>query len=104
MPSTTQVELRETYGDRACLLRVMPLTGRRHQIRIHLSEQGYPLLGDSQYGGPAEQVLPKGALLRVGRVALHAAKLELPTREVFEAAWPADFREWVEQLRGQENE
>lgn len=92
-PSTTQVEVKENYG--GCFLaRAVPLTGRRHQIRVHLAGLGFPLLGDPQYGGPREL-----GGMRVERVALHAARLELPTREVFEAPWPEDFAGWVSRLR-----
>jgi 23S rRNA (cytosine1962-C5)-methyltransferase len=43
-----------------------PLTGRTHQIRVHATEQGFPILGDTLYGGTAAQ-----------RVFLHAAELTL---------------------------
>ncbi|PLY12117.1 MAG: RluA family pseudouridine synthase [Desulfuromonas sp.] len=36
------------------LVQVEPLTGRSHQIRVHFSEAGYPLIGDLRYGGPRE--------------------------------------------------
>jgi 23S rRNA-/tRNA-specific pseudouridylate synthase len=94
-PSATQVEVVRRAPD-AFLARVRPLTGRRHQIRIHLSRQGYPIWGDAQYGGERE---PRPGL-GVGRVALHAARLELPDGSRFEAPWPADFGEWVEELSG----
>ncbi|MEY2428622.1 MAG: rRNA (cytosine1962-C5)-methyltransferase [Verrucomicrobiota bacterium] len=60
-----------------------PVTGRTHQIRIHASEKGFPILGDTLYGGsPAE------------RVYLHAAELTLrhpaSGKEVTFAA-PSDF-------------
>src|SRR4051812_365190 len=42
-----------------------PLTGRTHQIRVHASENGFPIRGDALYGG-----------IGVGRVCLHAARLE----------------------------
>jgi 23S rRNA-/tRNA-specific pseudouridylate synthase len=84
----TQVEVRERFPD-VFLGRVSPLTGRRQQIRIHLSSEGFPLLGDVRYGGKS----------CVPRVALHALRLELPSRERFEAPWPADFEGWVGALR-----
>ena len=57
-------------------------TGRTHQIRVHLSHIGHPLIGDSTYGGrvrfpkKASQDL-KEALKNFGRQALHSKKLSL---------------------------
>jgi len=57
-------------------------TGRTHQIRVHLSHIGYPLLGDSMYGGrvrfpkKASEIL-KESLLGFKRQALHSKKLTL---------------------------
>jgi 23S rRNA pseudouridine1911/1915/1917 synthase len=63
-------------------VRVQLETGRTHQIRVHLTHAGYPIVGDRVYGGRLAQ--PKGATeeLRVAlrefpRQALHAAKLQL---------------------------
>jgi 23S rRNA pseudouridine1911/1915/1917 synthase len=74
-------------------------TGRTHQIRIHLSEQGHPLLGETVYirgyGGP---------LLAAPRLMLHAAELGFahPVDErpmLFEDPPPADFQETLARLR-----
>lgn len=95
--SITQIERRESYG--ACFLaRATPVTGRRHQIRIHLAGRGHALLGDVEYQGRKELVVGDRTLL-IGRVALHAARLELPGGESFEAPWPGDFQGWVDFLR-----
>jgi len=81
------------------LARVRPLSGKRHQIRIHLSKAGHSLWGDREYGGPA--VVDLGGLrLSIPRVALHAAELELPTGEKFIAPEPEDFALWSAVLRG----
>ncbi len=96
LASLTQVESKESFQG-AFLGRAYPQTGRRHQIRVHLAAQGCPLLGDPTYGGKKEW-----AGVSVPRVALHAARLELPTGEKFEAQWPEDFQSWVEAFRCQE--
>ena len=82
------------------------LTGRTHQIRVHLAEAGHPLLGDTVYGASRK---PKGrgveAQEAVGRQALHAWKLAFPhprTGKVLrvEAPVPADFTAALKLLRG----
>ncbi len=93
----TQVEVKECF-QQSFLGKVLPRTGRRHQIRIHLSNRGHPILGDSMYRG-LKQVSLGTSSLSVSRVALHAASLELPGGEVFEAPLPEDFCSWLDQLR-----
>ena len=56
------------------LLEVRPLTGRTHQIRVHLNSIGHPIVGDSLYGGKHH---PRPAGLE--RMFLHAQKLEFTT-------------------------
>ena len=60
------------------LLALSPVTGRTHQIRVHASHAGAPLLGDRDYGGPARVTLPTGRVLEPRRVALHAARVVIP--------------------------
>jgi len=64
------------------LVRAELETGRTHQIRVHLSHIGYPIVGDPEYGG--RRRLPAGAsselvaaLEGFRRQALHAARLKL---------------------------
>ena len=64
------------------------LTGRTHQIRVHLSAYGHPIVGDELYGSKIE----------AGRVMLHSWKLEFPhpkTGEIlkFRQAIPEEFRQ-----------
>jgi 23S rRNA pseudouridine1911/1915/1917 synthase len=75
-------------------------TGRTHQIRIHLSEAGHPVYGDSKYGPPFTSEEAR----RMRRLALHAATLgfDHPSdgrRLSFESQPPRDFEEVVGQLR-----
>jgi 23S rRNA-/tRNA-specific pseudouridylate synthase len=63
------------------LLAVAPQTGRTHQIRIHASGAGAPLLGDRVYGGPTRVTLATGRVLEPGRIALHAARVVVPGAE-----------------------
>lgn len=53
-------------NDKASLLNVQLLTGRTHQIRVHMSFIGHPILGDDLYGGSRELI---------GRQALHAKSI-----------------------------
>ena len=74
----------ETFGDVA-LVEARPLTGRTHQIRVHLRHAGAPLLVDPQYGRP-EPVTERrlgGAsdAVVLARTPLHASRLVLPGGE-----------------------
>ena len=63
------------------LLRVTLRTGRTHQIRVHLSENGHPVIGDKLYGrnpvggGPGRTAVEFAAARRMARQALHAQSL-----------------------------
>ncbi|WP_019638274.1 RluA family pseudouridine synthase [Paenibacillus fonticola] len=59
-PAVTHVELLEAYPA-ASLVRLTLGTGRTHQIRVHLSHAGHPLIGDALYGG-STKLLPHQAL------------------------------------------
>jgi 23S rRNA pseudouridine1911/1915/1917 synthase len=77
------------------LVEARPRTGRKHQIRIHLSQAGLPILGDAVHGGDARAA---------PRVMLHAARLQLrhplTGAELSVASpLPADFRAVLHRLR-----
>ena len=64
-------------GGGASLVEVVPLTGRRHQIRSHLAHVGAPLAGDVRYGDrPWNREL--GARAGLGRLFLHCARVSFP--------------------------
>lgn len=78
-------------------------TGRTHQIRVHMSSQGHPLLGDTVYGGGASQFERKHSHLLSGQ-CLHAKRLSFThpiTNEymTFECELPADFQSLLDILR-----
>lgn len=87
------------------LVRVSIGTGRTHQIRVHLSEHGFPLVGDALYGGVHKR-LPThlAAVAKLTRPFLHAARLSFthPTSGramTFEAPLPPDLRSVITALR-----
>ncbi|HJO33377.1 MAG TPA: RluA family pseudouridine synthase [Anaerolineales bacterium] len=81
------------------LVEVRPLTGRTHQVRVHMAFLGCPLAGDALYGGRRSG----RALAGLGRQFLHAAglKLALPGGAVreFGSPLPADLERAIAQLR-----
>ncbi|HVH48125.1 MAG TPA: RluA family pseudouridine synthase [Labilithrix sp.] len=86
------------------MLAVDPVTGRTHQIRVHASAAGAPLIGDRDYGGSSKIILANGRILAPARIALHAARVVVPgTREPLEARAPIppDLGELWSALGGQ---
>lgn len=81
-------------------------TGRTHQIRVHLSDIGHPIVGDAQYGGVRRRVAPDcRAVLRLDRPFLHAERLVFthPTdgrRMAFDSELPPDLRRVLDELLG----
>lgn len=80
-----QVLAREEAADCTRLL-LEPLTGRTHQLRVHLQALGHPILGDTLYGDASVQA-------RAPRLLLHAQRLELPhpAGHLFSIESPAPF-------------
>ena len=113
-PSVTIYRVRELYREHT-LVELELKTGRTHQIRVHLSHLGYPIVGDDMYGGRVvrradllggpDDEADEGAMV-MGRVALHAAMLGFrhPTSGqpmVFQAPLREDMRTLVRLLRVQ---
>ena len=85
-PSETRYEVLSS-SPRGALVRCELVTGRTHQIRVHLSARGWPIVGDRVYGTADD---------RIGRQALHAWRVTMPhpvTRVAmsFEAPPPKDM-------------
>jgi len=78
----TRYKVIETNGNRS-LVELRPLTGRTHQLRVHMAHIGTPIHGDRVYGKPAD------------RLYLHAAQLEITIpkgqRKIFTADAPPEF-------------
>jgi len=72
-PAITEYEVIKYFSDFS-LLKVMPKTGRTHQIRIHLSSIGHPIVGDTVYG-------KKTNPFNLKRIFLHAEALEFSPNE-----------------------
>ena len=72
-PSTTLYRVRERFSQGFTLVEVQPITGRQHQIRVHMSALGHPLAGDGRYGGGYRLELEQG--IGIERYALHAFSL-----------------------------
>ncbi len=97
----------------AALLEVRPETGRTHQIRVHLSEAGHPLLGDKLYGGRRRDRTSVHAGVReaastLGHHALHARSLSFchPSSNeglTFEAEPPMEWELALAHLQGKDS-
>ena len=91
--ATTRYQVRK-YLDNYTLVEVTPLTGRTHQIRVHLSAIGYPVIGDSLYGTKSTHL---------NRQFIHAYRLGfcLPSTKQYQefiAPLPVDLEQALEHL------
>lgn len=89
----TLYKVKEAFDGKFSLLEVIPLTGRTHQIRVHLSAIGHPVVGDRLYGSKSKIS---------ARQFLHAYSLKFTapngTPLAFEAELPKDLKEVLEKL------
>ncbi|MGA2516484.1 MAG: RluA family pseudouridine synthase [Thermodesulfobacteriota bacterium] len=95
--------------DGCTLLEIFPQTGRTHQIRVHLSSIGHPVLGDPLYGrtgrpGAIHDPVLRECAKRMNRQALHAQRLEFThprtgERVQFVSPIPQDMKDLLECLR-----
>lgn len=113
-PARTRWRVLEWLGP-FTLFEVQPLTGRQHQIRVHLSGMGLPLAVDPEYGGNTALFLSEfkpgykratggGERPLIARLTLHAARLRFrhpSTQEPIEvtAPLPHDFEVALKQIR-----
>ena len=92
-----------TAGDKFSLIRAIPRTGRTHQIRVHLSSVGHPIVGDKIYG-PDERFYLRfietgwtaelEQQLLLPRQALHSAKLAIKGEREWNSPLPVDLAEF----------
>ncbi len=92
--SVTEYRVDLRFGNIASHVLLYPLTGRTHQLRVHLTSLGHPILGDPTYGGRKVVVLDK---TEIPRVMLHARTLAFQhpatgERQEFIRPSPADMK------------
>ena len=102
--AVTHVRPLEKFGKHATFVACRLETGRTHQIRVHLSDNGTPILGDALYGKPPKNEALKSAAAAIDRAALHARVLGFihpitGEKMRFESEPPADFQLALTMLR-----
>jgi 23S rRNA pseudouridine1911/1915/1917 synthase len=92
-PAETAYKVTQRFKDFE-LVELKPHTGRTHQLRVHLSYLGHPIVGDHVYGTESK---------KLGRMFLHAQSLELTLpsheRKVFTAPLPPELQHYLETLK-----
>ena len=104
----TTWKVKERFGNDLAFLEVRIFTGRTHQIRVHLTESGYPIVGDPLYGRRNERrkIDEKARKILNGfkRPALHAhmigfKKLGMDEMDEYKAKLPLDYNKLLNTLR-----
>ena len=93
----TRVQLSRKYG-KYSLMHCAPLTGRTHQIRVHLEHYDHPLLGDERYGEDEQNRAAKKLGLK--RLFLHAQSIAFPDSSGNELHFTSPLAEDLEQFLG----
>ena len=100
----TRIAGAEHFGRLLTLARVAIHTGRTHQIRVHLSAIGHPIVGDSMYGGVHRRV-PNDlrSVTRLERPFLHSARLSFThprdgRRVDFDSPLPSDLQSVIDDI------
>lgn len=101
--SSTEYVVARRYGQVAAHVLLYPRTGRTHQLRVHLTSLGHPILGDHTYGGRRVCAIKE---LTIPRVMLHARTLgfihpSTGVREEFTRPMPVDMEMVVSELERQ---
>jgi len=86
-PSETRFRLLKQY-QAATWIEALPMTGRTHQIRVHASALGHPLIGDVLYGAKESNIIARPALHAYSLTFTHPISNE---RITFKAEHPQDF-------------
>jgi 23S rRNA pseudouridine955/2504/2580 synthase len=73
LTARTRYRVIERAGNRAAWVELQPLTGRTHQLRVHMAAIGHPIVGDGKYGG--QDAFLTGAISR--KLHLHARRLRI---------------------------
>jgi len=94
-PAQTRVQLSRKHG-KYSLLQCSPVTGRTHQIRVHLEHYDHPLLGDERYGEGEENRAAKKLGLK--RLFLHAQSIAFPDSSGNEAHFTSPLADDLEQF------
>jgi 23S rRNA pseudouridine1911/1915/1917 synthase len=102
--AVTRIHRARRLGPALTLVHVIIQTGRTHQIRVHLSAIGHPVVGDAVYGGVRRRVPGDlRAVTHLDRPFLHAARLAFNhpvdgRRMEFESALPDDLQRVLDEL------
>ncbi len=74
--AVTRYSTRESLAGKLALVELEPITGRTHQLRVHMAELGCPIAGDGKYGGVQAHV--KGTIALSNKLHLQAWRIHLP--------------------------
>lgn len=77
--AVTRYNVREAMARKFALMELEPVTGRTHQLRVHMAELHCPILGDGKYGG--KDAFVRGSVEIANALHLHAWQIAIPMKE-----------------------
>ena len=90
--SITKYLILDKLDEKLALVALFPLTGRTHQLRLHMHHIGCPILGDKKYSNKHKE---RNFLHFEKELKLHAAILKIPNEKILEADLPSHFEDTI---------
>ncbi len=98
LPARTEFRVLERHADGTSLVEAQPITGRTHQIRLHLQQLGYPIVGDPVYGAEASRESVATLAVDASPMCLHCVEITFPHPDTLKpVSFQTELPTWAQQ-------